>query len=35
MLQGRPHRFIYGYNSVFSTPQIGIAKVRLCPAAAY
>jgi hypothetical protein len=25
--QGRQHRFVYGYASVFADPQIGIAKV--------
>ncbi|PRW59430.1 Apocarotenoid-15,15 -oxygenase [Chlorella sorokiniana] len=24
---GRPHRYVYGYNSVFDVPQIGIAKI--------
>jgi len=31
-LQGRPHRYVYGYASQFEDPSIGIAKVRLSAA---
>ena len=26
-MQGRRHRYVYGYNSNFEVPSIGIAKV--------